>query len=148
MQEHEVVLKDEGFRRRILTVVAVIALVGAALIGWVQHLLQGIQRLATMDVTLAVERLEDLIKWIAAGHAVVSIWVVALCLRTAVRTWNQSRFPPQGMKVVKDTVIRRGTRARVMSLVLFVLAFGIVSTNAIWFVLRACLDSLLGRSVL
>ena len=104
--EQEIIRADRGYQLRWLLALLVMAVLGAAALGW--GLPAGIAYLAAADVAQAMRA-------IAAVLAVLWLTLVPLgayLLFQARRILRAGRFPPANVRVIRDTRLLTGARAR------------------------------------
>jgi hypothetical protein len=112
MEEQQVVPADKGYRRRVLLWGAVLTVAGAIGLVVAHRQFQAILELADRDLSEAVEK--------ALGLATFFAWLTGLSVvgiglwfgRLAWKILRCDQYPPPGAKVIKDTPVRTGSRAR------------------------------------
>ncbi len=109
---------DRRYRRKVLAIVALIMVVGACLIGWIipwsREYLLGLEPMAALIIVK-----------VALGFMFLSLIPFGLLiLALGRRVVKQERFPPPGMKVIKDTKLIEGAKARLQGRVL--IAFSLI----------------------
>jgi hypothetical protein len=113
--EDQIVPADKKHRRLAVVAVVLFTLLGLLAL-WILHGYLGeIQRLAEEDLRTAEEK--------ALRLTAIAVWVGGLSLvgmgawfwRLGRRINLADRYPPPGMKVIKDTRVRTGARARALA---------------------------------
>ena len=115
METHEqetVVRADERTRRIALAVLVVSTALGAAAIFALQSYFAGLQTLAESDPDLAIAKGRALltVTSIATGAALVAFGGYLFFLSRRISA--SGRFPPPGMRVIRDTAVSSGLAAR------------------------------------
>ncbi len=134
----EVIHADKNQRKLALLAVVIILAGGAACLWWLDRRLDVIDRLAEDDLAAAAEQARTLVGTAVLFAGLSFVGVGLWLFQLGVRINRAGRFPPPGMKVVRDTVVRTGFPARVlanvamMGSVLAVLA----GTAGAWYVLQ------------
>jgi hypothetical protein len=133
---------DPAYRRKMVLALIVLAvLCGAALI-LTKSVLDGIEALAAVDPNAAIQKIKGLIVGIIAINAVLSSVFGLYFVLLAIRVFRSDQFPPPGMKVVRDTVLRTGKKARTAGVILSGAAVLVLSTNLIVIYLYILVDNL------
>lgn len=126
-----VVQADPRYRKRVFALLGIILL--AAMLGavglqaWIQAALLD----AETNMAQAVHRIRTAITIFAIINLLITAAIAWFFLRGGIRTWMQQRFPPSGMKVLKDTPLRQGGPARILAVLQFALAALTLSLNSI-----------------
>ena len=114
----EIIPADKGLRKR--TIILVIGIVLAAMIlgpylnGYLADLRQeGVER-----PELAYSKMIALTKWILGSAALLITLTGVYLLVIAFRALKAGRYPPPGMKVIKDTRVKTGRQAKIMAYLL------------------------------
>lgn len=109
MEDTEIQRADPAARRRAVRLGVWMALIGAAVVWLVDHDLQRtLESLAAggdpADATTTVLAIGGAV---GLGLVAVALWILGF----ARRIEHAERFPPPGVRVVRDTVVRRGAAA-------------------------------------
>jgi hypothetical protein len=113
--EDEIVPADKRHRRLTLVTAGLLTLLGLLALGMLPAYLGGIRKLAEEDLWAAEEkalRLVAIVLWVGGLSLVV---MGAWFWRLGRRINLADRFPPPGMKVIKDTRVRTGAKARAVA---------------------------------
>lgn len=110
--EDEILPADKRHRRLVILAAIVLSFVGMLALVVLSRYLGEIKKLAREDLPAAEEKAIRLVR--------ISLWIVGLGLvgmggwfwRLGRRINLAGRFPPPGMKVVKETRVRTGAKAR------------------------------------
>lgn len=95
-----------------------------------------------MEPDAAIQKIKGLIVGIIAVNAVLSSVFGLSFVLLAVRVFRSGQFPPPGMKVIRDTVLRTGRKAKAAGAVLSGAAVLVLSTNLIIVYLYILVDNL------
>jgi len=124
----EILPADPRLRRELLLVVVLLALVGAVYFG---YLMAEIERVGAAEAPDPGGLLQQLY-WMGTGLvAVVTAFLIYLIV-VAVRVFSSGQFPPPGARVLNDTPIRRGMRARAIAM--FGVVLGLLALAAAFYV--------------
>ncbi len=140
----EIVPADTKQRRLALLAVLIIAVAGAAVLWWLDRHIAGIQQLAKDDLPAAIEKARNLVA-VAVFCLGLSLVGIGLWLfRLGVQINRAGRFPPPGVKLVRDTVVRTGLQARALAnaALLASLLAVLAGTVGMWYVYRIALTLL------
>jgi hypothetical protein len=113
--EDEIIPGDSRHRRLTLVTALLLILLGLLALGILHGYLGEIQKLSREDLPAAEEkalRLVSIVVWIG-GLSLVGMG--AWFWRLGRRINLADRFPPPGMKVIKDTRVRTGAKARAVA---------------------------------
>jgi hypothetical protein len=138
----EIVPADRRLRALSLLAAVLIAAAGMAVIWVLRGELREIKALAEDDRAAAVEkmlRLTAAVAWVSGlSFVAAGAWIWWL----ARRTYRAERFPPPGMRVVRDTRVRTGTAARNIANIAFLAAFVCIATGTVgmWYLYRLAAD--------
>ena len=121
-EEQRVVRADGAFRKRALLLLLVAALLGVAVIIGAQSYLGYLKKLSAERPHLAAEKAATVLKLtsLAMAAALFASGVYTLSLWRRVRA--SGLFPPPGLRVLRDTRVVAGARARRLALAIMVLA--------------------------
>lgn len=143
--EHPVILEaDPAYRRKMVLALIVLAVLGGAALIITKSVLDGIEALAAVDPDAAIQKIKRLIVGIIAVNAVLSSVFGLYFVLLAVRVFRSGQFPPPGMKVIRDTLLRTGKKAKIAGAVLSGAAVLMLSTNLIVIYLYILVDNLSG----
>jgi len=135
----EIVPADPVLRRRVLLVLLAMVAIGAAAIHYAPAALHEIFRVARESPAEAERRARILMFALIGPMTLGSLIVGIDVVRTALRALETRRFPPPGARVLRDTPVIRGSRARLVAALALVLGVTLVSASATlsWFGYRA-----------
>ena len=110
--EDEVHRADSGERRRVLLGLAFVLISGGLLLFAMTHELGVIgERIASGDMDIAADRF----LWLARGSfvllALVGVLTGVVVGQNSLAVIREQRFPHAGARVVRDHLVKRGTRA-------------------------------------
>jgi len=114
----EIIPADKGLRNKTIILVIIIVLavmiVGPYLSGYLADLRQeGVERPES-----AYPKMITLMKWVLGSAALGITLTGVYLLIIAFRSLKAGRYPPPGMKVIKDTRIKTGRQAKIMAYLL------------------------------
>ena len=108
----EMLPADPTLQRELVLVVILLALIGAVYFGYLLAEIERVRGAETPDPSSLLEQLQ----WMSIGLVgVVSAFLIYLIM-VAIKVFSSGQFPPPGARVVNDTPIRRGVRARIIAL--------------------------------
>lgn len=142
----EIVPADPVFRRRVMGAIMVLGLLGAAAIFALHHALQGVAQAADGDLHAAIEKVRYLQYVFLTVNACISVPLAAWCARAGWSTWHHARFPPPGMRVLRDTPVRTGPYARLAAAAQWLVAIAVLSTNLLLLRIMSILQRLLEQT--
>ena len=128
---------DPRARMTAVVLILVIGVAGAALISATNTYLAGLAALAEMQPEAAIARGAFVFKLVALAGGLGLMLLAAYVAHLAARVRRSERFPPPGVRVVRDTRILEGYRAKRrgdigLLLAVVVAACGIVLPVLIW----------------
>ena len=134
----KIVPADPKQRRLALLAVVAIVIGGVVALWWLDRRLDGIDRLVEENLPAAAERALSLVvkALVVMGVSLVGMGLYLFWLGVQINRAGQ--FPPPGMKVIRNTVVRTGPRARLLAnlaLVSSLLAV-LAGTVGMWYVFR------------
>ncbi len=110
--EPEIVSADKRLRRWTIVATVLLSAVALAVVTVLDRQFGEVEKLAGDNLDLAIEkmlRLTAIVAWIGGfGFAGSAFWLWRLSRRIGL----SGRFPPPGMKVVADTPVKTGSKAR------------------------------------
>ena len=134
----EIVPADARLRKLVLLVSVVILAGGAVALWWLNRRLDAIDQLAEENLPAAAEEALSLVVKALVVMGVSLVGMGLYLFRLGVRINRAGRFPPPGVKVIRNTVVRTGTHARLranLALVGSLLAV-LAGTVGVWYVFR------------
>lgn len=115
-----VVRADKKYRSKILVIFALLVLLGIGFIGWLLPL--GIEYLRRLDAETAILVIETILVLIFLGLVPFAFYLLMIGRRVI----KHERFPPSGMKVIRDTILIKGDKARLRGQVLVFLSIFLI----------------------
>jgi MFS family permease len=118
LKTEEIIPADKGLRKKaiilVIGIVLAVMIVGPYLSGYLADLRQeGVERPES-----AYPKMITLVKWVL-GSAALGITLTGVYLLViAFRALKAGRYPPPGMKVIKETRVKTGLQARIMAYLL------------------------------
>lgn len=132
----EIVRGDPALRKLALFGLAVLLLAGLWGVQRFHQALDVIKELVVQDPREARMRLRALTNVIMSVHILLATSCGVYFLSLGLRCLRAGRYPPRGMRVLKDTRIVRGSRVNLLSAVLILLGFLLfISNGFIWYFL-------------
>lgn len=125
-RDEEIVYADKKERRWALVLFVAAAILGAIFFKLTQSYFQGYDSLLQNDPKAATLRLVKFLKLSGVLFAALVFPFSAYTLRIGVRILRSGRFPPPGMKVIRNTKIRKGRKAKIRGI-------GIIAAAAVLF---------------
>ena len=114
----EIIPADKGLRKK--TIILVIGIVLAAMIlgPYVNGYLADLRQEGVERPELAYSKMIALMKWVLGSAALLITLTGVYLLVIAFRSLKAGRYPPPGMKVIKDTRVKTGRQAKIMAYLL------------------------------
>ncbi len=136
--EDEIVPADKRQRKLVLAATALLGVAAVATLVVVDRQLDQIVQLAEEDLPSAAERMVRLTTVVAWVGGLGFVGMGAWFWRLGRRINRANRFPPPGMKVLKDTTVRTGRKARTTANLAQVSALVcvVVGTVGMWYLYR------------
>jgi len=137
----EVIPADPAYRMRIVILVLLLVAVGAGAIVWLERTWASIDP-GTVDPDAVQEVLTIAPVFLGLPLLILSLWLA----RFSFRVRREERFPPEGVKVIRDTQLVTGAAARLRARIGFVLAFlfatlGVFVPLFFWMVIQVVTDA-------
>ena len=110
---------DAAARRRALILLLVAATMGTIALAWIHSQAEVIEEMAEVDLDAAIERTVTMVRIVAALTSLPLVLFAAYAYRLAMKTRASSRFPPDGVPVVRDTPVLREAAAQRRANLLF-----------------------------
>jgi hypothetical protein len=121
-----IVPADKEYRKRFIIFLVLIVMVFVVTILSMKSYLDQMAQLRRENPDLAVEKVLVLLKWWMGLGSLPILGLAVYQILLARRVLKSGQFPPPGMKVVRDTKIRTGGKARKVACSLIVLSSIIV----------------------
>ena len=116
--EREIVKADPGLRRQMLLVLLLIVAIGLFALEWVPKEMATILAIARESPAEARARTVLLLGALVAPPVLLGMVAGVDTIRRSVSTFRTDRFPPPGMRVLRDTPVLRGRSARGLAIVM------------------------------
>jgi hypothetical protein len=118
LNSDEIISADKGLRKKtiilLIGIVLAVMIVGPYFSGYLADLRQeGVERPES-----AYPKMITLMKWFLGSAALGITLTGAYLLIIAFRSLKAGRYPPPGMKVIKDTRVKTGRQAKIMAYLL------------------------------
>ena len=140
----EIIPADKKLRTKILIGIILTMPIGAF---YVYNFTSYIKEISTaVDVNKAIDKVKDLVFWATLVNAVISSIFSAYLLFLANRVYKFQRFPPMGMRVIRDTKVASGKNAYRIGALLILVALLILSTNLFMWYMKVIIDNLFAQA--
>jgi hypothetical protein len=115
LKTDEIIPADKGLRKK--TIILVIGIVLAAMIlgPYLYGYLADLRQEGEERPESAYPKMITLMKWVLGSAALLITLTGAYLLIIAFRSLKAGRYPPPGMKVIKDTRVKTGRQAKIMA---------------------------------
>lgn len=143
--EQQFVSADKVLRQQVIIGLVIFSVAGALFINGVLNHLDQIGQVNRSDPKLARDMFDSLLGTVRIANAVLSLVFALYFGDVGMRILSTGRFPPKGMRVIKDTKIQFGARAKMTAIAHFAIALIILSTNLIFSWVRAIFENLAQR---
>lgn len=142
--EDEIIPADKRHRRLALVAGVLMALVGLLLLAILYGHLHEIRKLATGNRPAAEQKLLGLAKVVGWAGGLSLAGMGVWFWRLGRRINRSARFPPPGMKVIRDTRLRTGASARARANLAQAVALlcVVAGTVGMWYVYRSVVAAL------
>ena len=114
----EIIPADKGLRKRTIILVIGIVLVAMVVGPYVNSYLADLRQEGEARPELAYPKMITLMKWVLGSAALLITLTGVYLLVIALRALKAGRYPPPGMKVIKDTRVKTGRQAKIMAYLL------------------------------
>jgi len=108
----EIVPADRNHRRLVLLATLLLSIGGFVLLAVLNGQIRGIKAAAQEDLPEAVDRMLRLTAIIAWVGGLAFVGAAVWLWRLGQRVRRSGRYPPEGMKVIRDTPVRTGSDAQ------------------------------------
>jgi uncharacterized protein with PQ loop repeat len=123
----DIVPTDKEFRKRFIVFLVLIAIFFAVAIFSMKSYLNQMAERTRENPDLAVEKVVVLLKWWLGLGSLPILGLGLYQILLARKVLKTGQFPPPGMKVVRDTKIRMGNKAKKAAISLIVLSSIIIA---------------------
>ena len=127
----EVQTADPDLRRRVLAILVLAGLLGVLGVLRLEAYLAELQALARSSPHEAAAHALEVSRLVLAAAAVLVAVLAAYLGRLSWRTLRAGRYPPPGTRVLSDTRVVRGPRARRYGWIFLALAIAILATGVL-----------------
>ncbi|HHE39271.1 MAG TPA: hypothetical protein ENL20_11965 [Candidatus Cloacimonetes bacterium] len=110
--EQIIVKADKNYRKKILLIAFTLIVIGFFLLRYFQALLNRLSTLAEESPGLAIKKAENSLKIIFFVMFLLSLGLCFYLYRLGTSILKSEQFPPPGIKVIKDTKLETGRKAR------------------------------------
>ena len=134
MDNEEIVYADKDYRKKIIIGFILFALATAVVLHYSNAYIDRLFSEKNIDNQFI--SIEDAFSYILFLRGVVTIGYAMIgiyCVSIGYKTLKSNRSPPPGMKVVRDTKIKKGSSAKAMAYGLFVCGFLLITLPNITF---------------
>ncbi len=130
--EKDSIRADKKLRRTIILLMIIGACAGFLLIQYTSDYFEEIRQISHEDPNEGLKRTVDFLRIILGLNALIFSLACLYFLGIAAKILKSGQYPPPGMKVIRDTKIRRGMKARMTAvmLIIFPLTVMIISILA------------------
>ncbi len=118
LKTEEIIPADKGLRKKAIILIIGIVLAAVILGPYIKGYLADLRQEGVERPESAYPKMITLVKWVL-GSAALGITLTGVYLLViAFRALKAGRYPPPGMKVIKDTRIKTGRQAKAMAYLL------------------------------
>lgn len=139
MYQPDMIPADPQYRKKVLTLLLLAALVLGFLLFSLQPWLQ-----AQIDAG-SPEKTMQMLKWMLVGLGVIPLGFAIYILVIAIKVYRQGVFPPEGTKVLRDTPVLFDQDARKRANILVILSALLMFMSDLLIVMAFFLPKLLTR---
>lgn len=141
----KMVRPDTRLRKQVLFGFAAFVVMGVLAILEFSSFLAQIRQLGGTDPQLAIHKLHSVLNTVAVINALASVVFATYFFWVGIKTLNAGRYPPEGMRVIRETKIQAGRGAKIIAAVHIGMALLVLSTNAVFWQIRVVLEKLAQR---
>ncbi len=123
---HTVRKADRNYRKKTFTVIAVCILAGIAVLIFFYNYINDIKILAKQDPATAFQQMFQILQIVLSLMSVSLIALGGFIAHLSFRTIQTSEFPPPHVKVIRDTQIITGQRAKRRGIIGIIIAAAII----------------------
>jgi hypothetical protein len=125
--DQDILPADKGFRKRFIIFLALIVVVFIVAILSIKGYLDQMAPLTRENPDLAAKKVICLLKWWLGLGCLPILGLGLYQILLARKVLKSGQFPPPGMKVVRDTKIRTGNKAKKAAIALIILSSIIIA---------------------
>lgn len=129
MSEQIIIPADKKLRKQVIIGILVFALVGGILIYFMFDYFEACKALAHNHPELAILRIRKFLVIVMIVNALVSSALGIYFISLAIKVFRTESYPPEGMRVIRDTKLVIGKRAKQMAFGFVLIAMTALSTN-------------------
>ena len=131
----DIVPADKEFRKRFIVFLMLIVIVFVVIILSMKSYLDQMEQLRREDPGLAGKKVVLLLKWWMGLGSLPILGLAVYQIILARRILKSGRFPPPGMKMIRDTKIQTGAKAKKVAISLIVLSsiIGVIILFLVYF---------------
>jgi hypothetical protein len=118
LKPDEFIPADRGLRKKMILVIIGVVLAAMILGLYLNGYLAELRQEALERPESAYPKMIRIMKWVLGSAALGITLTGAYLLSIAFRSLRAGRYPPPGMKVIKDTRVKTGRQARIMAYLL------------------------------
>ncbi len=138
-----IIYADKKLRKQILLILLLLFPVGLFLTQSLSSHVEEITALAEHDIGQALAKLRNLVTIFTVANGIFSLAFALYFAFLAMRVLKSEQFPPPGMRVVRDTHLRTGKKAKSMGMLMIFMALVMLSSNLITWYLRVFVKQLI-----
>ena len=113
MDDNQIIIEaDKKYRNRMLLVALILIIIGFFIIQYFQTLSNKLSALAEESPELAIQKAENSFKIIFFVMFVLSLGLCIYLFRLGTSILKSGQFPPLGIKVIRDTKLETGKKAK------------------------------------
>lgn len=142
IMEEQIVPADRKLRKQVLTWCVLLVLLAIFGVHSVLDHLDQAKKLADSSPELAFHKIRNLLMAMRLLNLAVSLAFALYFASIAWKTFRSGRYPPQGMRVIRDTPIQTGSRAKFAGATCLSAAIFLLSTNFILWHLETTVEKL------
>ncbi|QTA93714.1 hypothetical protein [Desulfonema magnum] len=134
---------DKKLRKQTIVALLICIPIGLFLIQSLSAYIEEFESLIATDIELATVKIKKLLTIITVINAIFSSALALHLSSLAIKILKSGCYPPPGMRVIKDTPLQIGKKAKNIGTALIFTALLILSTNIILWYVHVMLDQLI-----
>ncbi|MBF0119395.1 MAG: hypothetical protein HQK79_11210 [Desulfobacterales bacterium] len=129
----EIIRADKNLQKKFIVIMLSIVFICSYIIYNINSYLQNILLFKTPEI--AIIQIKNILVILSVINAIISLGFAVYFILLSIKTFKFNRFPPIGMRVIRDTNVQTGKKAIRTGTSLIVIAILILSTNlCIWYI--------------